>query len=616
MFPIELDVSVDGINVSKICIRSGLTVLIGPNGSGKTHYLRALKSAGYEHSKGKRLRFIPAGRIGVFEQYRSDITGSQSGRSNYHKAQFGSASDANKRHVIESINGDFLTLSKRADVFIKVQERLKKLFKRDLIVNWDGGSLKVDFVNLGDDDQYYPSGKEASGLIHLIGILSSLYDDEVGMLFIDEPEVSLHPQLQAFLLNEIIEASGHPAEGGYKKIIIMATHSTEMLRVAKCDDLLSLVFCHDLASSPIQVDPNAGELKNKKIQHLITRLGQEHKLAFFCKRPLLVEGPSDSMLCSYISQRLEYHLEAAGSQILPVIGTGQMPVVSKFMKMLGKEPVVLADADAFADGLELANNFLKDSAAADKKAILYGAHSALDLVKSIYTGFCDQVDQYWDEISGHATLHPYWINSVNKEEKTVKRRSCFSVLFELEESVIAKLDPDDRWTNMKTRLDTALDVLEVAGCFILRKGAIESYYQSADCLTSEGKPSAALEEIEYLEEQPKEKVVEAMPEIIRCIKFAALGENICESEPLRDLVLAIAAPAMARLKAGEIGNNFHILNKNIVGEKADLFDISVENGVLKIDIKSEVLNVSGFPLELDVNEDVVSSVDRLLQTKK
>jgi len=81
---------------------------------------------------------------------------------------------------------------------IKVQERLRKLFKRDLIVEWDAGSLKVIFARLDDESEPYSSGREASGLLHLVGILSALYDDEVGVLLIDEPEVSLHPQLQAF----------------------------------------------------------------------------------------------------------------------------------------------------------------------------------------------------------------------------------------------------------------------------------------------------------------------------------------------------------------------------------------------------------------------------------
>ena len=61
-------------------------------------------------------------------------------------------------------------------------------------------------------------------------MLSALYDDEVGCLLIDEPEVSLHPQLQSFLLSEIIKVAGANTEQG-KKLIFISTHSTEFTQL-------------------------------------------------------------------------------------------------------------------------------------------------------------------------------------------------------------------------------------------------------------------------------------------------------------------------------------------------------------------------------------------------
>ena len=166
-----------------------------------------------------------------------------------------------QRHQIETISGDFHTLYKRPDILIKVQERLRKLFKRDIKIEWDSGFLKVFFLRVGASNTYYSSAREASGLLHLVGILSALYDDEVGVLLIDEPEVSLHPQLQAFLLKEITRVAGIPSEDGYKKIIMMATHSTEMIKISKTDDLLSFIFCNDLKEAPIQIPKDAGSYK-------------------------------------------------------------------------------------------------------------------------------------------------------------------------------------------------------------------------------------------------------------------------------------------------------------------------------------------------------------------
>jgi energy-coupling factor transporter ATP-binding protein EcfA2 len=619
MFPIELNANIESHNgniTRTISIRDGLTVLIGPNGSGKTHLLRAIKNTLQPHSEGKKVRFLSAGRMGMLEQHRSDFNGHQGGRPSYNDANFGAKSDVARRHNIETLNGDFQTLSERADILVKVQERLRKLFKRDLIIEWDGGTLKVVFARLDNDTQPYSSGREASGLLHLVGILSALYDDEVGALLLDEPEVSLHPQLQAFLLNEIVEASGHPSEGGYKKIIVMATHSTEMLKISKCEDLSSLVFCHDLDSPPVQVDPSAGELQNRKLQNLVARLGQEHKLSLFCKRPLLVEGPSDVMLCSFLSHRLEYHLEAAGSQILPVIGTGQMPVVSKFMKLLGKKPVVLADADAdaFADGLELANNFLNDCDSADQKAVLSGASSASSLVSGVYRDFCSLVTDKWDEIGSQSMQHPYWVNKKDIDDSLAKRRSCFSTMFELDDSALLDLNSGPDWISMKRRLEAALDILEVAGCFILRRGAIESYYQSSDRFTAEGKPSAAVDEIDFLESENNENIISHVPEIVRCIEHASQGEKINEAESLRDVLLSIAAPAMAKLNSGTNTQDIRILAKTILRERAAIFDLSIEDNKLVIKMNSKILNVSGFPMTFNPGEDVVRVIEQSLQS--
>ncbi len=617
-FPISIKANVNSHNGNfsrEIELQGGLTVLIGPNGGGKTHLLRGLKQPLASIVLGKKVRFLSAGRMGLLEQYRSDYDG-QRGHPNYENASFGSKRDTSRRHQTETLNGDFQTLSERADILIKVQERLRKLFKRDLIIEWDAGTLKVVFARLDSTSKPYSSGREASGLLHLVGILAALYDDEVGALLIDEPEVSLHPQLQSFLLNEITTAAGHPSEGGYKKIVIMATHSTEMLRITKPSDLTSLIFCHDLDKPPVQLNPSNEQLKNRKLQALIARLGQEHKLSLFCRRPLLVEGPSDVMIASFISNKLELHLEAAGSQLLPVIGKGQMPVVAKFMRLIGKNPVVLADADAFTDDMDLVQCFLASSPAADASASKLGAPSAIKLASSTYSDFCSFVGPNWGDISKLAERHPYYVNAEESVDEKVKRRSAFCTLMSLDGSDLKGLTNGDKWSSLKDRLEVVLRLLEESGCFILRKGAIESYYQASDIYTSEGKPTAAVDEIEFLDQIPIAEIREKLGDLVRCIEYASDGKRIDEAESLRDILLSIAAPAAARLSANEktTTQDINILAKTILGERANIFKCSVGGGKLTIDIESKILNVKDFPVTIDKNDDVVKIIERVLQS--
>lgn len=618
-FPISIKANINSHNGNfsrDIELQGGLTVLIGPNGGGKTHLLRGLKQPLGAVANGKKVRFLSAGRMGLLEQYRSDYDGHYGSNPNYDGANFGSKHDTTRRHQTETLNGDFQTLSERADILIKVQERLRKLFKRDLIIEWDAGTLKVVFARLDTTSKPYSSGREASGLLHLVGILAALYDDEVGALLIDEPEVSLHPQLQSFLLNEIISAAGHPSEGGYKKIVIMATHSTEMLRITKPSDLTSLIFCHDLDKPPVQLNPSDEQLKNRKLQALIARLGQEHKLSLFCRRPLLVEGPSDVMITSFISNKLELHLEAAGSQLLPVIGKGQMPVVAKFMRLIGKNPVVLADADAFTDDMDLVQCFLANSPAADASASKLGAPSAIKLASSTYSDFCSLVGPNWGDISKLAEGHPYYVNAEEPVDEKVKRRSAFCTLMSLAGSDLKGLINADKWSSMKDRLEVVLRLLEESGCFILRKGAIESYYQASDIYTSEGKPTAAVDEIEHLDQSSITEIRENLVDVVRCIEHASGGKRIDEAESLRDILLSIAAPASARLSANEktTTQDINILAKTILGERANIFKCSVDGGKLTIDIESKILNVKGFPVTIDKNGDVVKIIERVLRS--
>lgn len=617
-FPIQLNPYVAAPAAAQqraVTLHEGITVLIGANGSGKTQLLRGMKQALASHAGGKHVRYLSAGRAWSLEQFRSDYDGHRGNNPSYESAQYGSLNDSKRRLNYETLQGDFHTLLARPDIFIKVRERLRKLFARDVSIYWNDGQLKIDFLRTTGIGARYSSAREASGLLHLAGLLSAAYDDDVGALLIDEPEVSLHPQLQAFLLKELRAVAGEPTSGNNKKLIILATHSTEFIGLDSPEQLPSLIFCYDSEQQPIQVDPNAGELKSKKVINLIARMGQEHKLCFFARSPLLIEGPSDSIICNALSNRLGISLEAGGAQILPVIGKGQFPVVNKLFRMLGKTPLILADADALADGVELANEFLKGEAV-DRLVAQMGAKSGPELSRSILHDFCDLVDKRWTEIKATAETHWYWVNREKSDaESKAQRRAALSSLFSLDDSAADELAGDNAWLRIKHRLGALMDLLESQGLFILRRGTIESYYTFISAGATE-KPSMAAEEAAQLRSGDIARIEEMYGDVLRFLRAAAATQSISEVETLQDMFLAVVAPALARVKSGTTTELLQGLLKGTIGPQADIFDLEVTaDKKLKISLRSNILDVSGFPITLSPDDDLLKTVRTALGLK-
>ncbi len=586
-----------------IKINEGLTVLIGPNGSGKTHILRSLQRSGLRLPGGKITRFISAGRIGMMEQWRAILV-PYNDVPDYDNLRVGDFSQRGNRYRNETLDGDYQTLAERPDIQLKVRERLKKLFKRDISLQWDNGNLRIFFSTEETGSKEYSAAKEASGLLHLAGLLAAIYDDHIGMLLLDEPEVSLHPQLQAFLLKEILSVAGLPGERN-KKLVIISTHSTEFLRVDAPSDLSNLIFTTSVTAPPVQIETGTPELKNRKIAELISRMGQEHKLSFFTKSPLLVEGPSDAIICAGLASKLGFHLEAGGSQVLPVVGKGQFPVVLKLLRMMGKTPIVLADADAFTDGNELVLAFAK-SAEADDVAISMSHDGIYKMYSVVQSAFAQTVQSSWEEIRELAEATLDWKRKTSDDEGKLRRRAAFSAMFANDPELLSQ-----QWRVMRKRLSSVLDALEAGGCHILRKGSIEAYYKTP-VHSSEVKPSAATEEVIAFKQDDDAAVESRYSDIIRCLKRASRTDDVNESEILRDAIISIAAPLVAQMRVTS-GINIDRIVKASRHPLAEIFKFSETDGDLVIELESSILDVDCFPIRISPSEDIVTKVSELVR---
>ncbi|HDX9703836.1 TPA: AAA family ATPase [Bacillus thuringiensis] len=591
----------------------GITTFLGPNGSGKSQVLRMLKDSFVGNLQGRKIRLITAGRLSKVEEYRTDHDGVSRYKLFDEGAKFGGMRFRDNRHMAEGAVGDFHTLSMRQDILIKVSERLSTLFNRRIFIEWDIGELKIKFSSL--DGEPYSVAREASGLLHLVTLLSALYDDEVGVLLIDEPEISLHPQLQAFLFQEIKKVAGDP-EDKSKKMIVLATHSTEFINLLVPEDLTKIVFFENTINPPVQIDPQAGELNNRKVKELLTRLGQAHKSALFSSKPLLVEGPSDVLICNALNQHLQIFLEAGGSQLVPVIGKGEIPVVVKLMRLIGKTPVVITDLDTVADNIASVNIFADDEKVIEK--IQEMAHDDFtSFSRNVYSRFTKIIDEYWDDIRLLAEQHSYWINrDIEKDEMIAKRRAGMATLLEIDAEELRTFNHGDALYGVKQMLTTLFDVLELSGCFVLRKGTIENYYLLKSQVTV-GKPNAAVEEIQHIITQPREVIATAYDDLVRGLKCAASHKEINESNAIIDYLLAVVTPVLHKIDNILTNQELQLEARKYVGDIAGIFKLSKMNldGIenVRVEMESNILEVNGFPIDFPKGSNPIDIVNSKFQ---
>lgn len=608
-YPIESVISLPEVFLDesiKLTFYSGLTIFVGPNGSGKTQVMKKLKYDLKSKVDGKLVRYLSSNRIGTLEQYRSKTTPYY---QDYDSVNLGGMDTKNKRHELEVATGDFFALDERKDIYIKVTERLSKLFNRNVFLQWDSGNLKVYFKR-NKFSKEYSIANESSGLVNIVSILEALYDDDVKVLLIDEPEVSLHPQLQAFLLSEIMKVAGDYNEKN-KKMIIMATHSTDMINIRSIESLSNYVFFLEDGKSPVQIVPNSEELKNSKLKDLIPRLGQIHKKAFFIERPLLVEGVSDSLMCNYFDDRFELYLGVSGTHVIPIDGKGEFAATVKLMRLIGKKPVIIADLDAFVDNNDIVNIFINEEKV-KSKALNLGHADASAFLRTVKSDFNNLVSKKAESICDKFQEHPYWINREENDE-VARKRAIMAILMKNNKEEIEKLNSGSEWSSIKTRVEVLLDCLEEAGCFILRKGAIESYYTFSDENTSSGKPSAAVKEIESLNSKSNEFIEENYFDILRALRYSARFKSIDETESIQLELLSELAPIVNNLKKDTTIEDINTIIRKARSNSESLFKYEPKliDGMpaIEVDLESKILEVSGFPLTVKKGEDVISIVN-------
>ena len=132
----------------------------------------------------------------------------------------------------------------------------------------------------------------------------------------------------------------------------------------------------------MEVSPTAPELENRKLKDFVMRMGQIYKAGFFAKKILLIEGASDLIISKCLLQKLDLNIDVAGSQIVPVEGKGQFPVITKMFRLVNKEVCILTDLDGFTDDNKVTELF-STSPEADEIARSNSHRSMAEMIQNV-----------------------------------------------------------------------------------------------------------------------------------------------------------------------------------------------------------------------------------------
>lgn len=503
------------------CRIAPINFLVGPNGSGKSQFALALQSYLQD------ARLLGTDRLSRME------------RANSLNAYFGDhfAAGLAKSHFSQLKKAGYegsgidtvVLLEERMDLRIQVEATLSHLFNRTISIEWDSGNL-VAQATLGDSGASYRLDRdECHGIKELLVLLTQLYDDQHTYLIIDEPELNLHPQYQAFFMQELRKVSGDPGDGSRKKIVFLITHSPFMLDFQSADDVKA-VISFDLEHSVPRQLPDLDQNATLRLSSIIPRLNVHHKQLFFSDNPVFVEGILDAQFIGSLQNARDVSVAAAGSCIIDAGGCEEVNRYLELCLALGKQAHFVYDLDSLFNGNLRAcikddgtvQNFLADAGVGKDFAKYCG-----ELDRKL-TNLIDRVLIAAPPSSPLDRLVEFLHSLGGREEWTSKqwaraRVALLTAISRFRSSAVSLLSPADV-NDVEGRLSRIASALSQKNVHLLTGGTLERYLPAYTAdpykLEDDYKRRAVNDEMAYLANGATEQGLRE--------RYGAIYEAVCE----------------------------------------------------------------------------------------
>ncbi|MFZ2968926.1 MAG: AAA family ATPase [Sulfuricurvum sp.] len=451
-----------------------INYLVGANGTGKSQFSEQLKN--FFNSRGLKCRVLSADRLnGLGFSNKPNNDGYAVSHSSFYNG-FDKNIFSQYKQGAESMDTGvdaFILLEEKLDLKIKIEAILSQVLHRDIRLEWDSGKLVPMTYNVKQAVEYELK-KESHGIKELLVLLTHIYDDSHKVLIIDEPELNLHPQYQAFLLEHIRKMSGNPSEG--KKIIYLISHSPFILDFQTIDDLKSVICFHSDFRKPSFIE-NLEPTDEEKIKQIIPKLNVHHKQLFFANTPIFVEGIFDAQFIKAIQEKRGVSLEGSGSTVIDVGGNEQLSSYYLLSKLFGKQSLFIYDLDSIFFSSQLRVN-AEESDAINQFLVQLGIGSNF---QDVWGQFNRTLSNLKEKLRNTESIYKSYIDTIAIDDSKKGKKESYALL------IFCKYYSDEA-KNLASnvsqidlilkQLENVIKSFEEIGIYILEDGAIENYFPS------------------------------------------------------------------------------------------------------------------------------------------
>lgn len=291
----------------------------------------------------------------VYENYVSQYGGNEQNLRNEFAEKIKSA----KEFLESDFSTDEVTFKKFVETFKRHCKEnsagLANEFEPILDIynlNWFYKTLQVH-VKESFPDKHFDSEEVGAGMQNLLLVsIFQTYAELMGgkVIFgIEEPEIYLYPQAQRALYKNFIKLSENTQ-------IFYATHNPNFVDATRPEDIILLRKNLEKGTYALEKD-SAFNTENAEHQRhkIYTHFNPERNELFFARKVLFVEGESDKILFSSLSEtRWDINLDEKGVSIIACGGKGGVSYFLGVCKLIGFENYfAIWDKDGDLDNLDL-----------------------------------------------------------------------------------------------------------------------------------------------------------------------------------------------------------------------------------------------------------------------